>query len=363
MNIAISNWPPPHAASHVDSHIEDRHLCDAPAREEFTTGRALGGSAVVANGGARRWVGRLIALALIGGSLFVDRGVVVLLPVLFVLVVPFEKLFPRHRGQSLRRPGLGVDIAHVLAAPLLGVAGLAAAIVVGVLSLAWVPGLALRPVVALIPGAALPFVGIALFDLASYWVHRWAHEVPLLWKFHAIHHSTEHLDWVSGFRNHPFDGAIVAPPFFLLIAAGFDATFTGALAIVQVVTGIFLHANVRWRLKPLHRIVITPEFHHWHHTNEADAHHANYSIFLPLWDTVFGTYFMPTDRRPEVYGIDDEMPLTLWGQVGHPFVGAGSPLALLRRGFRHPWQSLHLLRSAIRALLGDLWRSTTRSSA
>jgi len=108
-----------------------------------------------------------------------------------------------------------------------------------------------------------------------------------------VHHSTEQLDWVSGFRNHPFDGAIVAPPFFFLIAAGFDATFTGVLAVVQLVTGLFLHANVRWRWRPLHRIVITPEFHHWHHANETDAHNSNYSVFLPLWDIVFGTYYMP----------------------------------------------------------------------
>ena len=137
-----------------------------------------------------------------------------------------------------------------------------------------------------------PFVGIALFDMAIYWVHRCSHEVPALWKFHSVHHSTVHLDWISGFRNHPFDGAIVAPPFFFLFAAGFDATFTGALAVIQIVLGLFLHANVRWRLRPLHRVVITPEFHHWRHANEVEAHNSNYSVFLPLWDMVFGTYYM-----------------------------------------------------------------------
>ncbi len=331
MNTTLTSWPPPHYAGEVDS-----------------------------SRGRRRWVGRLIALALIVGSLFVDRSVIVILPVLFILVVPFEKLFPRHRGQSLRRPGLGVDISHALASPVLGAVGLAAAVVIGVLSLAWVPGLALRPLVTLIPAPVLPLAGIALFDLASYWVHRWCHEVPLLWKFHAVHHSTEQLDWVSGFRNHPFDGAIVAAPFFLLIAAGFDATFTGVLAIVQVLTGLFLHANVRWRLKPLQRIVITPEFHHWHHTNEPDAHHANYSVFLPLWDIVFGTYFMPVDRRPQVYGIDEFMAPTLLGQLGHPFAGGARPTAIARGAVRHPWQEARRTAGAVRSLLGDIWRSTSR---
>ena len=301
MNTLTAPWPPP-------AHAPAPDVEPSPRRR------------------LTRWWGRLAALVLIVGSLAFDRGGLLVLPLLFVLVVPFEKMFPRHRGQRIRRPGLGVDVAHALAAPLLGVASVVVAVVVGVLSFAWLPGLALRPLVAVFPVAALPFVGIALFDMAVYWVHRWSHEVPFLWKFHSVHHSTEHLDWVSGFRNHPFDGAIVAPPFVFLIAAGFDATFTGVLAIVQLLSGLFLHANVRWRLRPLHRLIITPEFHHWHHANEADAHNHNYSVFLPLWDIVFGTYFMPKHRRPQVYGISEPMPMTLVGQIRQPLRGAGNPL-------------------------------------
>ena len=159
--------------------------------------------------------------------------------------------------------------------------------------------------------------------------------MPALWRFHAVHHSTEHLDWISGFRNHPFDGAIVAPPFFFLLAAGFDATFTGALAVVQIVLGLFLHANVRWRLRPLHRLVITPEFHHWHHANEIDAHNSNYSVFLPLWDIVFGTYYMPRNKRPLRYGVGEPIPITMAGQFRCPFQNVRSPGA----GIRHPWKA------------------------
>ena len=178
-----------------------------------------------------RWFARAFAVAAIGASLLLDLSAWIVVPVLFVLVVPFEKLFPRHRDQRVRRPLAGLDTSYALAAPAFNVIAIAVAIVVGFASLAWIPGLMIRPFVAMIPPALLPFVGIALFDVAIYWVHRWSHEVPALWRFHSVHHSTEHLDWVSGFRNHPFDGAIVAPPFFFLLAAGFDATFTGALAI------------------------------------------------------------------------------------------------------------------------------------
>ncbi len=295
------------------------------------------------------------ALGIIAVALALDIEAIVVVPVLFVLVVPFEKLFPRHR-QRIRRPKLGTDVAYALAGPALNVVGLAAAVVVAVISLAWLPGLALRPFVEVLPPAVVPFVGIALFDLAIYWTHRWYHEVPFLWRFHAIHHSTEHLDWISGFRNHPLDGTLLAPAFVFLLAAGFEAEFTGVLAVVQFVLGIFLHANVRWRLKPLHRIVITPEFHHWHHANEPGAINSNYSVFLPLWDLLFGTYYMPSDRRPTRYGVDEFVPAGMVAQLRHPLRGMGNPLRLLR----HPIRSCRAgARFALR-LLSDMKRSATR---
>jgi sterol desaturase/sphingolipid hydroxylase (fatty acid hydroxylase superfamily) len=264
-----------------------------------------------------RFVRSGLVLAAIAGALALDVTAALLVPVLFVLVVPFEKLFPRHR-QRLRRPGLATDIAYGLTQPLLVPVGIAVALVVGVLSLAWLPGLAVRPLVDALPTGARTALGVVLFDLVSYWAHRCSHEVPLLWRFHAVHHSTVHLDWISGLRNHPVDGVLLAPPFVFLVAAGFSPELAGVLAVVQVVTGLFLHANVRCRWRPFHRVVITPEFHHWHHANEADAHNANYSILLPVWDLLFGTYFMPAGRRPSVYGVTPPLPDGLVEQLLAP---------------------------------------------
>ena len=261
-----------------------------------------------------------LAVAAVAVALVLDVTAALLVPVLFVLVVPFEKLFPRHR-QRLRRPGVLTDIAYGLTQPLLAPVGITVGLVVGVLSLAWLPGLALRPLVDILPAGARTLVGVALFDLVAYWAHRWSHEVPFLWRFHAVHHSTVHLDWVSGLRNHPFDGVLVAPPFLFLLAAGFGAELAGVLAVVQIVTGLFLHANVRWRWRALHRVVSTPEFHHWHHADEADAHNSNYSILLPVWDVLFGTYFMPTARRPSVYGVTPPLPAGFVEQLRHPVRG------------------------------------------
>ncbi len=272
---------------------------------------------------------RAVHLALAGCimavSVITNASAPLLVVLLFVVVVPFEKLFPRHRNQRVRRTGLGTDLAFALATPLISAVGLIVALFAGLASMAWLPGLALRPVVHVLPAPLLLIVGTLLFDLVGYWSHRLAHENAKLWRFHSIHHTGEHLDWLSGVRMHPLDGILLGPPVVFLVAAGFPAKATGAIAAAQLIVGLFLHANVRWRLRLLHRVVATPDFHHWHHANEPAAIHTNYAAFLPIWDQVFGTYRIPQHRQPLRYGIDhgigEPHPSTFVGLLVAPFAG------------------------------------------
>jgi sterol desaturase/sphingolipid hydroxylase (fatty acid hydroxylase superfamily) len=263
---------------------------------------------------------------------------------LFVVVVPFERLFPRHR-QPFFRPGLGTDLAWGIAQPALKLAGAAVGAVIALASLAWLPGLLLRPLVTSMPFWVRAAVAVVLFDALAYWGHRWSHEVGFLWRFHCVHHSSERMDWISGLRSHPLDGTVLAPPIVVLLAAGFGVRTTGVLAVAQIVTGLFLHANVRWRWRPFHRIVATPEFHHWHHSGEADALNTNYSAFLPVWDVLFGTFFMPGGgRRPEVYGTATPVPDGFAAQLLCPFRGLRNPVVALR----HPIAELRVTAAALR---------------
>lgn len=305
---------------------------------------------------ARRWLGwrSALAAAAVAAALVIDRSTIFVVALVFVVVVPFEKWFPRHR-QQLRRPQVGTDIAFAVTSTIVSTAGLFVAVVVAALSLAWLPGLALRPVVGLLPGLVQMLLGVVLFDVVVYWAHRFAHEVPAGWRFHKVHHSTVHLDWVSGFRNHPFDGVLLAPAFVFLLAAGFSAELTGALVVIQIVTGLFLHANVRWRWKPLHKVLITPEFHHWHHSNERDAHCSNYSVLLPVWDIIFGTYFMPSDRRPQHYGIDDPVPDGMVAQLWKPVSDLPNPLWVVR----HPLRSVRRAARWVRLVIRQMRHSAT----
>ena len=309
---------------------------------------------------ADRRLWRLAAYAALAAALvttiILDPAVLVPVAALFIVVVPCEKLFPRHRQRFLR-PGLGTDLAWAIAQPALRFVGTVAGIVVAVATFAWLPGIALRPLVLALPAGVRTCVGVVLFDCLSYWGHRWSHEVPFLWRFHSVHHSSERLDWISGVRVHPLDGLIVGPPFVVLVAAGFGVRLAGVLAVIQLAIGFFLHANVRWRLRILQPVVATPEFHHWHHSSEADALNMNYSTLLPIWDLVFGTYFMPGGgRRPEVYGTTTPMPQQFMPQLAHPFRGLRSPLSV----FRHPAAGLRDTGAALRRGAGQIIQASRR---
>ena len=228
----------------------DRATSTSTRRPPAATARAHPTAIGPVRAAAGRPIGRVALLAgAIGLAFLFDSSIFAAVIGLFVLVVPFEKLYPRHRGQRIRRPMVGTDISFALLGPLLNVAGITAIVVIGGLSLFWLPGLALRPLVNTIPAVALPVVGFVLFDFTAYWTHRFAHEVPFMWRFHAVHHSPEHMDWVSGFRVHPFDGVVIAPAFFFLLGAGFGAELAGVFAVFQIILGLFFHANVRvrWR--------------------------------------------------------------------------------------------------------------------
>ena len=300
----------------------------------------------------------LAALA-VYGAFQLDGGIFGAIVALFVLTVPFEKLYPRKKGQRIRRPMLGTDLTFALTGPILNVVAIAVVLVIGIFSLFWVPGLLLRPVVAALPGFVVPVAAFVTFDFIAYWAHRWAHEVPALWRFHAVHHSPEHMDWISGVRLHPFDGVLVAPGVFFLLAAGVDGDITGVLAVLQILLGIFFHANVRVRWRWLDRLVCNPEFHHWHHANESDAIGHNYGAALPHWDMAFGTFFMPnrsTDRRPQHYGIDEYIPRSYLGLLTHPFRGGRRHVSLLW----HPVRAVRAAARGTRRLLRDVRRSTFR---
>lgn len=157
-------------------------------------------------------------------------------------------------------------------------------------------------------------------DFIGYWSHRWFHGRSL-WKFHAVHHSSTELDWLSASRLHPVNEIgsrlLQAIPFVLL---GFSPLVIGAYVPLLTFYAIFVHANVSWGFGPLRYVIATPLFHRWHHTCEDEAIDKNFAGLLPVWDLLFGTLYLPSDKRPKKFGVhDDSVPASFWGQMAYPF--------------------------------------------
>lgn len=158
-----------------------------------------------------------------------------------------------------------------------------------------------------------------LADFCGYWSHRRFHG-RLWWPFHAVHHSSEDLDWLSSVRVHPVNDLVnkflEAAPLLLL---GFNPFATLSTAPVFTLYAIFLHANVNWDFGPLRGILATPVFHRWHHARNREAWDKNFGGLFVFWDRLFGTYFMPKARFPEEFGIPEEFPKDFVGQLIKPF--------------------------------------------
>ena len=173
---------------------------------------------------------------------------------------------------------------------------------------------------------ALPFVVQVLIimvvtDFAQYWFHRLFHQVPWLWKFHAVHHSAESMDWLAGARMHFIEIALLrgvtAVPMFTL---GFDPAAIQVYILIVYFYSSLIHANLRWNLKPIEKLLVTPRFHHWHHGKEKEAIDVNFAIHFPIYDRLFGTYHMPEGRWPKSYGVGgDPVPKGYWKQFLYPF--------------------------------------------
>src|SRR5581483_11348344 len=158
---------------------------------------------------------------------------------------------------------------------------------------------------------------VLLGDFLIYWGHRLQHRVGFLWRFHSIHHSAEHLDWLAAHREHPLDSLytllLVNLPIFAL---GFPVQTLVWFAGFRGLWAIFLHANVRLPVGPMRVLIGAPELHHWHHDRARDSD--NYANVSPLMDVLFGTYHCP-DHEPESVGCDDPIPKSYLGQLLYPF--------------------------------------------
>ena len=150
-------------------------------------------------------------------------------------------------------------------------------------------------------------------------MHRWFHGARL-WRFHAVHHSSVDLDWLSAVRLHPVNDVVmrIAGVLPILLLGFAPIAVTGVIPILTLLA-ILVHANLDWDWGPFRWVIVSPRFHRWHHTSETEARDKNFAGLFPAWDILFGTYHMPKDRRPASFGTATPVPAGLLGQLVFPF--------------------------------------------
>jgi len=159
---------------------------------------------------------------------------------------------------------------------------------------------------------------IILIDFVGYWLHRWFHAARL-WRFHAIHHSSVDLDWLSAARVHPVNDIVnKAVEAAVVVSLGYSPLLLGGVLPFFIIYAILQHANVIWDFGRLKKVFASPKFHRWHHTSAQAGQDKNFAGLLPLWDIVFGTYYMPK-HQPSKFGVEDAVPEGLVGQMVWPF--------------------------------------------
>lgn len=264
----------------------------------------LGGSALVLFGGLAAGLPYLPTVPL-------TVGVALLVVALLEQRLPFHRAWLRDHGDSL------CDTAHAVVnlAVLLAVHG-----VVALLASLWTAG-SLWPQDWPLWAQAIA-VGVVL-DLSLYSVHWLSHKVPWLWRFHAIHHSSERLYWLNGERRHPLHaGMMAAPGLLAVVLLGAPALAVGAWLGLLAVHLAFQHSNLDYRVGPLRYLIGAAEVHRWHHKREYEDAQVNYGEFWMAWDHLFGTFKLPAHGlgSAEVGLREQDFPKDYATQLVHPFV-------------------------------------------
>ena len=237
-----------------------------------------------------------------------------------LIFIFIEKLFP-HKKQAIFRPQWKTDFNHFFINHLLiGFALLVANQFVNK-TFGWAVNSDTQQLVSSLWFPIQLALILLVADLFQYAFHRLYHEVPLLWRLHAVHHSVKHMDWLAGSRIHILEllitrSAVLAPIFFF----GFDKSVIDAYVIIVGFQAVFNHANVRINIGWLRYIFVTPQFHHWHHASDEAAIDRNYAAHFSFIDYLFGTAVKGQTEWPDQYGVKgDYVPEGMLKQQMFPF--------------------------------------------
>ncbi len=178
-----------------------------------------------------------------------------------------------------------------------------------------------------VPSAVQLVITFLVLDLWRYWEHRLFHSVPLLWRFHLVHHSDTQIDVTTSERHHPLEVLLGTALFMVpIVVLGLPATGVGAYVLTAAVVALYSHANLSlpaWIDCWLNRIVVTAPVHAVHHSDLQAQTDSNYGSVLTLWDRLFATFVDPAGARIPHFGLRYfHLPgdTGLWRVLQQPFL-------------------------------------------
>jgi len=240
--------------------------------------------------------------------------------VIALIFIPLERMLPHDHGQqTLRRHWLN-DAVYLFFNGILIKLGLLALVGTVMVGLGTLVPESVGEAVRSQPIWLQVIEVVVLADTGFYLAHRIFHAVPFLWRFHAVHHSIEEMDWLAAHRVHPVDQILTKSASYLpLFALGFSPAAIAIYVAIYQWQSLLIHSNTRINYGPFKWIFASPKFHHWHHANERQAYDKNFAGQLPFLDALGGTLYMP-DRMPAKYGTNEPVPTVYHEQLAYPFM-------------------------------------------
>jgi sterol desaturase/sphingolipid hydroxylase (fatty acid hydroxylase superfamily) len=221
------------------------------------------------------------------------------------IYVPLERLWPLRPEQGTFRKQWTLDVVYFMSTHL-PIQILSFLILLPAVQLAKYLSIpALQTLIARLPWFLQFFLAVLVADVAEYLIHLAFHKVPFLWRFHAVHHSSTALDWLSGSRGHFFEDIIVRACIITPLMIGFSQSIILVYLIFVTFQATWSHCNFAPSPRWLAKCLVTPRYHHWHHTSQKEGLDKNFAVHFPWIDKIFGTYYCP-DEWPASYGLDGE---------------------------------------------------------
>jgi sterol desaturase/sphingolipid hydroxylase (fatty acid hydroxylase superfamily) len=146
-----------------------------------------------------------------------------------------------------------------------------------------------------------------LLDYTLYLWHVLTHRVPVLWRFHLVHHADLDLDASTALRFH-FAELVLSVPWRAaqILLIGVSPLALSAWQTFLFLSIMFHHSNVR--LPPgverrLNALFVTPRMHGIHHSTLKEEADSNWSSGLTVWDRLHGTLRLDVPQTEIVIGV------------------------------------------------------------